>query len=380
MFEIITAKRLFASNLVINIIVAALLGTTAFAYGCVYAAIQSVRQAETMAGNIADAVGVYYFEPMSFDASARYEIVNGLSDVKAVCYCANTSALSQGRNVNLCIVSEDLYAAAPLPLADGNWLSEDVETINVVATPNTGYEVGSNIEISIAQQSYALRIAGITESNSQIYRFNGFTEPMTFASLFTEYENPTVIVNSAYLPQELVLRYLKPSAVVIVFNDNISEENYLRQINTLKSMGNAYTLDELRQNSELRAAEYRKLFLPCVIILSLVALSSSAAAILITLERSERLLFIVKLTGASPAVTTKALAIFSTALAAVAAIFALLLTAALQSALELKGKAADTGFALSLVIILAIYAVIQSAMIFIYNKKSLKELELGGEK
>lgn len=382
MFELVSAHRLFKSNLIINLISATLIGTCIFAYGLVFAAIREVKYARTRCGEIAEAKGVYYYE--AYDSlKPRYEIINELYKVKGVCYKGSVSGKADGKAILIESLSSEMYNQMPLELSKGKWpLTTPEDKIYVVATANCGYDVGEEIIIDIEESKLKVYVAGILSDDSDTYRFSGFTKPMTFSALFTEKEDRQgmiyIYVNETFLSKEITKYLSKPNAVVVLFEDDISESEYNDQVQKLESKGNVFTLDEIRKNTMLKEQEYKNLFMPSVSVLSLMAVCSSLAAVLITVKKSEKHLRIMKLIGASPLKVAVTMELLSVIMAVIAVFVSFLLWKTGTAFLMLSGSAVNVCYAKSVFGVLAAYLLAQTALVAAISQKGVKQIELGG--
>lgn len=369
MIELFTAARLLLKNIAVNIIVALLLGVTAFGFGLVYVAVGQVTEYRRLSGELAEADGAYYFEAKK-PGEDGYAVIDELEGVENICYAFVMSGIADGLTVNFKVASADLYSAAPLPLASGGY-GRSENAINVLATEESGFGAGDSLSVKLYDGTYEVKVSGVIRKDTPLYRFNGFSMPMTFESLFTTEENLSFVVSEDFLPDKIKER-AAVSAVAVTFIDGLPRAEYDRQIALLKSKGQVFTLEEMRLNAENTEKSYLNLFLPAVALLAAVTLFSSAASVMISLEKNKKTLNIVKMLGADSKKIFIAVMVYAAILAVVAVIVVCALAALAISVFGIQTAYAVKGFAASSAITVSVYLAAHAVQILAFGEKNRK--------
>lgn len=310
MFELSFAYRLFRKNTLINVVSAALIGVCIFAFALVGAAINKVEYDRTRCGELADATAVYYNEYHSISMTYKqYEVLDRLSGVTDVLGIKSYATSYGGKSYSLQAVSDRMFRSMPLELQSGKWPSDEDDSLGIpiVVSSNSGLKVGDLAEIAIGQTGQTalkLRVCGILSGGATIYGFHGYSTPMTFGSFFAEPNTGytvEVFFSDKFLSGRNREKHFKMSgSLLIVFDKNLSPAAFSAEVEKLEAYGKVFTFDEIRKNTMFKELEYKNLFMPSVSVLSLMAVCSSLAAVLITVKKSEKHLRIMKLVGASP--------------------------------------------------------------------------------
>lgn len=385
MFELSFAYRLFRKNTLINVVSAALIGVCIFAFALVGAAINKVEYDRTRCGELADATAVYYNEYHSISMTYKqYEVLDRLSGVTDVLGLKYISTVHAGMPYSLQAVSDRMFRSMPLELQSGKWPSDEDDSLGipVVVSSNSGLKVGDLTEIAIGQTALKLRVCGILSGGATIYGFHGYSIPMTFGSFF---EEPTttstveVFFSDKFLSGRNRENLFKMSgSLLIVFDKNLSPAAFSAEVEKLEAYGKVFTFDEIRKNTMLKEQEYKNLFMPSVSVLSLMAVCSSLAAVLITVKKSEKHLRIMKLVGASPLKVAVTMELLSVIMAVVAVFVSFLLWKTGTAFLMLSGSAVNVCYAKSVFGVLAAYLLAQTALVAAISQKGVKQIELGG--
>lgn len=385
MFELSFAYRLFRKNTLINVVSAALIGVCIFAFALVGAAINKVEYDRTRCGELADATAVYYNEYHSISMTYKqYEVLDRLSGVTDVLGLKYISTVHAGMPYSLQAVSDRMFRSMPLELQSGKWPSDEDDSLGipVVVSSNSGLKVGDLTEIAIGQTALKLRVCGILSGGATIYGFHGYSIPMTFGSFF---EEPTttstveVFFSDKFLSGRNRENLFKMSgSLLIVFDKNLSPAAFSAEVEKLEAYGKVFTFDEIRKNTMLKEQEYKNLFMPSVSVLSLMAVCSSLAAVLITVKKSEKHLRIMKLIGASPLKVAVTMELLSVIMAVVAVFVSFLLWKTGTAFLMLSGSAVNVCYAKSVFGVLAAYLLAQTALVAAISQKGVKQIELGG--
>lgn len=385
MFELSFAYRLFRKNTLINVVSAALIGVCIFAFALVGAAINKVEYDRTRCGELADATAVYYNEYHSVSMTYKqYEVLDRLSGVTDVLGLKYISTVHAGMPYSLQAVSDRMFRSMPLELQSGKWPSgeDDSLGIPVVVSSNSGLKVGDLAEIAIGQTALKLRVCGILSGDATIYGFHGYSIPMTFGSFF---EEPTttstveVFFSDKFLSGCNREKHFKMSgSLLIVFDKNLSPAAFSAEVEKLEAYGKVFTFDEIRKNTMLKEQEYKNLFMPSVSVLSLMAVCSSLAAVLITVKKSEKHLRIMKLVGASPLKVAVTMELLSVIMAVIAVFVSFLLWKTGTAFLMLSGSAVNVCYVKSVFGVLAAYLLAQTALVAAVSQKGVKQIELGG--
>lgn len=385
MFELSFAYRLFRKNTLINVVAAALIGVCIFAFALVGAAINKVEYDRARCGELADATAVYYNEYHSISMTYKqYEVLDRLSGVTDVLGIKSYATLYGGKSYSLQAVSDRMFRSMPLELQSGKWPSgeDDSLGIPVVVSSNSGLKVGDLAEIAIGQTALKLRVCGILSGDATIYGFHGYSIPMTFGSFF---EEPTttstveVFFSDKFLSGRESEKHFKMSgSLLIVFDKNLSPAAFSAEVEKLEAYGKVFTFDEIRKNTMLKEQEYKNLFMPSVSVLSLMAVCSSLAAVLITVKKSEKHLRIMKLIGASPLKVAVTMELLSVIMAVIAMFVSFLLWKMGTAFLMLSGRAVNVCYVKSVCGVLAAYLLAQTALVAAVSQKGVKQIELGG--
>lgn len=385
MFELSFAYRLFRKNTLINVVSAALIGVCIFAFALVGAAINKVEYDRARCGELADATAVYYNEYHSISMTYKqYEVLDRLSGVTDVLGIKSYATSYGGKSYSLQAVSDRMFRSMPLELQSGKWPSgeDDSLGIPVVVSSNSGLKVGDLAEIAIGQTALKLRVCGILSGGATIYGFHGYSIPMTFGSFF---EEPTttstveVFFSDKFLFGRESEKHFKMSgSLLIVFDKNLSPAAFSAEVEKLEAYGKVFTFDEIRKNTMLKEQEYKNLFMPSVSVLSLMAVCSSLAAVLITVKKSEKHLRIMKLVGASPLKVAVTMELLSVIMAVIAVFVSFLLWKMGTAFLMLSGRAVNVCYVKSVFGVLAAYLLAQTALVAAISQKGVKQIELGG--
>lgn len=385
MFELSFAYRLFRKNTLINVVAAVLIGVCIFAFALVGAAVSEVEHDRARCGELADATAVYYNEYHSVSMTYKqYEVLDRLSGVTDVLGLKYISTVHAGMPYSLQAVSDRMFRSMPLELQSGKWPSgeDDSLGIPVVVSSNSGLKVGDLAEIAIGQTALKLRVCGILSGDATIYGFHGYSIPMTFGSFF---EEPTttstveVFFSDKFLSGRESEKHFKMSgSLLIVFDKNLSPAAFSAEVEKLEAYGKVFTFDEIRKNTMLKEQEYKNLFMPSVSVLSLMAVCSSLAAVLITVKKSEKHLRIMKLVGASPLKVAVTMELLSVIMAVIAVFVSFLLWKTGTAFLMLSGRAVNVCYVKSVFGVLAAYLLAQTALVAAVSQKGVKQIELGG--
>lgn len=388
MFELSFAYRLFRKNTLINVVSAALIGVCIFAFALVGAAINKVEYDRTRCGELADATAVYYNEYHSVSMTYKqYEVLDRLSGVTDVLGIKSYATSYGGKSYSLQAVSDRMFRSMPLELQSGKWPSDEDDSLGIpaVVSSNSGLKVGDLAEIAIGQTGQTalkLRVCGILSGGATIYGFHGYSTPMTFGSFF---EEPTttstveVFFSDKFLfGRESENLFKMSGSLLIVFDKNLSPAAFSAEVEKLEAYGKVFTFDEIRKNTMLKEQEYKNQFMPSVSVLSLMAVCSSLAAVLITVKKSEKHLRIMKLIGASPLKVAVTMELLSVIMAVVAVFVSFLLWKTGTAFLMLSGSAVNVCYAKSVFGVLAAYLLAQTALVAAISQKGVKQIELGG--
>lgn len=385
MFELSFAYRLFRKNTLINVVSAVLIGVCIFAFALVGAAINKVEYDRARCGELADATAVYYNEYHSISMTYKqYEVLDRLSGVTDVLGLKYISTVHAGMPYSLQAVSDRMFRSMPLELQSGKWPSDEDDSLGIpiVVSSNSGLKVGDLTEIAIGQTALKLRVCGILSGGATIYGFHGYSIPMTFGSFF---EEPTttstveVFFSDKFLSGRESEKHFKMSgSLLIVFDKNLSPAAFSAEVEKLEAYGKVFTFDEIRKNTMLKEQEYKNLFMPSVSVLSLMAVCSSLAAVLITVKKSEKHLRIMKLIGASPLKVAVTMELLSVIMAVVAVFVSFLLWKTGTAFLMLSGSAVNVCYVKSVFGVLAAYLLAQTALVVTVSQKGVKQIELGG--
>lgn len=385
MFELSFAYRLFRKNTLINVVAAVLIGVCIFAFALVGAAVSEVEHDRARCGELADATAVYYNEYHSISMTYKqYEVLDRLSGVTDVLGLKYISTVHAGMPYSLQAVSDRMFRSMPLELQSGKWPSDEDDSLGIpaVVSSNSGLKVGDLTEIAIGQTALKLRVCGILSGGATIYGFHGYSIPMTFGSFF---EEPTttstveVFFSDKFLFGRESEKHFKMSgSLLIVFDKNLSPAAFSAEVEKLEAYGKVFTFDEIRKNTMLKEQEYKNLFMPSVSVLSLMAVCSSLAAVLITVKKSEKHLRIMKLIGASPLKVAVTMELLSVIMAVVAVFVSFLLWKTGTAFLMLSGSAVNVCYAKSVFGVLAAYLLAQTALVAAISQKGVKQIELGG--
>lgn len=385
MFELSFAYRLFRKNTLINVVSAALIGVCIFAFALVGAAINKVEYDRTRCGELADATAVYYNEYHSISMTYKqYEVLDRLSGVTDVLGLKYISTVHAGMPYSLQAVSDRMFRSMPLELQSGKWPSDEDDSLGIpiVVSSNSGLKVGDLTEIAIGQTALKLRVCGILSGGATIYGFHGYSIPMTFGSFF---EEPTTTSTVEVFFSDKFLSgcnrenlFKMSGSLLIVFDKNLSPAAFSAEVEKLEAYGKVFTFDEIRKNTMLKEQEYKNLFMPSVSVLSLMAVCSSLAAVLITVKKSEKHLRIMKLIGASPLKVAVTMELLSVIMAVIAVFVSFLLWKTGTAFLMLSGSAVNVCYAKSVFGVLAAYLLAQTALVAAISQKGVKQIELGG--
>lgn len=385
MFELSFAYRLFRKNTLINVVAAVLIGVCIFAFALVGAAVSEVEHDRARCGELADATAVYYNEYHSISMTYKqYEVLDRLSGVTDVLGLKYISTVHAGMPYSLQAVSDRMFRSMPLELQSGKWPSDEDDSLGIpaVVSSNSGLKVGDLAEIAIGQTALKLRVCGILSGGATIYGFHGYSIPMTFGSFF---EEPTttstveVFFSDKFLfGRESENLFKMSGSLLIVFDKNLSPAAFSAEVEKLEAYGKVFTFDEIRKNTMLKEQEYKNLFMPSVSVLSLMAVCSSLAAVLITVKKSEKHLRIMKLIGASPLKVAVTMELLSVIMAVVAVFVSFLLWKTGTAFLMLSGSAVNVCYAKSVFGVLAAYLLAQTALVAAISQKGVKQIELGG--
>ncbi len=385
MFELSFAYRLFRKNTLINVVAAVLIGVCIFAFALVGAAVSEVEHDRARCGELADATAVYYNEYHSISMTYKqYEVLDRLSGVTDVLGLKYISTVHAGMPYSLQAVSDRMFRSMPLELQSGKWPSDEDDSLGIpaVVSSNSGLKVGDLTEIAIGQTALKLRVCGILSGGATIYGFHGYSIPMTFGSFF---EEPTttstveVFFSDKFLSGCNREKHFKMSgSLLIVFDKNLSPAAFSAEVEKLEAYGKVFTFDEIRKNTMLKEQEYKNLFMPSVSVLSLMAVCSSLAAVLITVKKSEKHLRIMKLIGASPLKVAVTMELLSVIMAVVAVFVSFLLWKMGTAFLMLSGSAVNVCYVKSVFGVLAAYLLAQTALVVTVSQKGVKQIELGG--
>lgn len=385
MFELSFAYRLFRKNTLINVVAAVLIGVCIFAFALVGAAVSEVEHDRARCGELADATAVYYNEYHSISMTYKqYEVLDRLSGVTDVLGLKYISTVHAGMPYSLQAVSDRMFRSMPLELQSGKWPSDEDDSLGIpaVVSSNSGLKVGDLAEIAIGQTALKLRVCGILSGGATIYGFHGYSIPMTFGSFF---EEPTttstveVFFSDKFLfGRESENLFKMSGSLLIVFDKNLSPAAFSAEVEKLEAYGKVFTFDEIRKNTMLKEQEYKNLFMPSVSVLSLMAVCSSLAAVLITVKKSEKHLRIMKLVGASPLKVAVTMELLSVIMAVVAVFVSFLLWKTGTAFLMLSGRAVNVCYVKSVCGVLAAYLLAQTALVAAISQKGVKQIELGG--
>lgn len=385
MFELSFAYRLFRKNTLINVVAAVLIGVCIFAFALVGAAVSEVEHDRARCGELADATAVYYNEYHSISMTYKqYEVLDRLSGVTDVLGLKYISTVHAGMPYSLQAVSDRMFRSMPLELQSGKWPSGEDDSLGIpaVVSSNSGLKVGDLTEIAIGQTALKLRVCGILSGGATIYGFHGYSIPMTFGSFF---EEPTttstveVFFSDKFLFGRESEKHFKMSgSLLIVFDKNLSPAAFSAEVEKLEAYGKVFTFDEIRKNTMLKEQEYKNLFMPSVSVLSLMAVCSSLAAVLITVKKSEKHLRIMKLIGASPLKVAVTMELLSVIMAVIAVFVSFLLWKIGTAFLMLSGSALNVCYVKSVFGVLAAYLLAQTALVAAVSQKGVKQIELGG--
>lgn len=385
MFELSFAYRLFRKNTLINVVAAVLIGVCIFAFALVGAAVSEVEHDRARCGELADATAVYYNEYHSISMTYKqYEVLDRLSGVTDVLGLKYISTVHAGMPYSLQAVSDRMFRSMPLELQSGKWPSDEDDSLGIpiVVSSNSGLKVGDLTEIAIGQTALKLRVCGILQDGATIYGFHGYSIPMTFGSFF---EEPTttstveVFFSDKFLSGRNREKHFKMSgSLLIVFDKNLSPAAFSAEVEKLEAYGKVFTFDEIRKNTMLKEQEYKNLFMPSVSVLSLMAVCSSLAAVLITVKKSEKHLRIMKLIGASPLKVAVTMELLSVIMAVIAVFVSFLLWKIGTAFLMLSGSAVNVCYVKSVFGVLAAYLLAQTALVAAISQKGVKQIELGG--
>lgn len=385
MFELSFAYRLFRKNTLINVVAAVLIGVCIFAFALVGAAVSEVEHDRARCGELADATAVYYNEYHSISMTYKqYEVLDRLSGVTDVLGLKYISTVHAGMPYSLQAVSDRMFRSMPLELQSGKWPSDEDDSLGIpaVVSSNSGLKVGDLTEIAIGQTALKLRVCGILSGGATIYGFHGYSIPMTFGSFF---EEPTttstveVFFSDKFLSGCNREKHFKMSgSLLIVFDKNLSPAAFSAEVEKLEAYGKVFTFDEIRKNTMLKEQEYKNLFMPSVSVLSLMAVCSSLAAVLITVKKSEKHLRIMKLIGASPLKVAVTMELLSVIMAVIAVFVSFLLWKIGTAFLMLSGSAVNVCYVKSVFGVLAAYLLAQTALVAAISQKGVKQIELGG--
>lgn len=384
MFELSFAYRLFRKNTLINVVAAVLIGVCIFAFALVGSAVGEVEHDRARCGELADATAVYYNEYHSISMTYKqYEVLDRLSGVTDVLGLKYISTVHAGMPYSLQAVSDRMFRSMPLELQSGKWPSDEDDSLGIpaVVSSNSGLKVGDLTEIVIGQTALKLRVCGILSGGATIYGFHGYSTPMTFGSFF---EEPTttstveVFFSDKFLFGRNREKHFKMSgSLLIVFDKNLSPAAFSAEVEKLEAYGKVFTFDEIRKNTMLKEQEYKNLFMPSVSVLSLMAVCSSLAAVLITVKKSEKHLRIMKLIGASPLKVAVTMELLSVIMAVVAVFVSFLLWKTGTAFLMLSGRAVNVCYVKSVFGVLAAYLLAQTALVAAISQKGVKQIELG---
>mgnify|MGYP004558057349 FL=1 len=388
MFELSFAYRLFRKNTLINVVSAVLIGVCIFAFALVGAAVGEVEHARARCGELADATAVYYNEYYSLSMTYKqYEVLDRLSGVTDVLGLKYISTVHAGMPYSLQAVSDRMFRSMPLELKSGKWPSDEDDSLGipVVVSSNSGLKVGDLAEIAIGQTGQTalkLRVCGILSDGATIYGFHGYSIPMTFGSFFEE-QTTTSTVEVFFSDKFLTGResenlFKMSGSLLIVFDKNLSPAAFSAEVEKLEAYGKVFTFDEIRKNTMLKEQEYKNLFMPSVSVLSLMAVCSSLAAVLITVKKSEKHLRIMKLIGASPLKVAVTMEFLSVIMAVIAVFVSFLLWKMGTAFLMLSGSAVNVCYVKSVFGVLAAYLLAQTALVAAISQKGVKQIELGG--
>lgn len=385
MFELSFAYRLFRKNTLINVVAAVLIGVCIFAFALVGAAVSEVEHDRARCGELADATAVYYNEYHSISMTYKqYEVLDRLSGVTDVLGLKYISTVHAGMPYSLQAVSDRMFRSMPLELQSGKWPSDEDDSLGIpaVVSSNSGLKVGDLAEIAIGQTALKLRVCGILSGGATIYGFHGYSIPMTFGSFF---EEPTttstveVFFSDKFLfGRESENLFKMSGSLLIVFDKNLSPAAFSAEVEKLEAYGKVFTFDEIRKNTMLKEQEYKNLFMPSVSVLSLMAVCSSLAAVLITVKKSEKHLRIMKLVGASPLKVAVTMELLSVIMAVIAVFVSFLLWKTGTAFLMLSGSAVNVCYVKSVCGVLAAYLLAQTALVAAVSQKGVKQIELGG--
>lgn len=388
MFELSFAYRLFRKNTLINVVSAALIGVCIFAFALVGAAINKVEYDRARCGELADATAVYYNEYHSISMTYKqYEVLDRLSGVTDVLGIKSYATLYGGKSYSLQAVSDRMFRSMPLELQSGKWPSGEDDSLGIpaVVSSNSGLKVGDLAEIAIGQTEQTalkLRVCGILQDGAMIYGLQGYSTPMTFGSFFTEPKTGytvEVFFSDKFLSGCNRENLFKMSgSLLIVFDKNLSPAAFSAEVEKLEAYGKVFTFDEIRKNTMLKEQEYKNLFMPSVSVLSLMAVCSSLAAVLITVKKSEKHLRIMKLIGASPLKVAVTMELLSVIMAVIAVFVSFLLWKTGTAFLMLSGSAVNVCYVKSVFGVLAAYLLSQTALVAAVSQKGVKQIELGG--
>ena len=181
--------------------------------------------------------------------------------------------------------NKQLINGLKLPLKSGKWFDRTTQCdgiIDAVANANPLFKTGDIIKITAEDGDgkkfeYKIRIIGVLKNQSYIPNASHVGELLFSLSLVSDAsyrstQTPTIIVNSEDIKGIENIFSNTPKNEFIVFNDNISEEEYEKNITELSNKGLITTADDIRHQDSNWRCSLIKENLPMIVFLAVLSI------------------------------------------------------------------------------------------------------------
>lgn len=172
-----------------------------------------------------------------------------------------------------------------IPLKDGEWYAEQTENnsvIDAVSTSNKLFEVGDIVVLKLHTQNLKpkeikVRIIGVLDDPAYLPNTQHISQSAFSLTLFSDVSynkigEPTILINSEDIV-DIENTFLNATkSEFIVFNDDITNEEYQDNIRNLSENGLVATSDDIKQNDKEWVVSLLKENLPMIIFLFVISI------------------------------------------------------------------------------------------------------------
>lgn len=216
----------------------------------------------------------------------------GYKSVENVYHIIDAKVIDETFSVDCMIYSNYISENLKIDCASGKWYTDVAKSpgeVNAVIDKKSNKKVGDRFTIKIGDDQYVIHITGILSDSYEYYSPLGYGDlnmlkSNTLNSTISEY--PKLFFNALDINKS----YLKNNSnygQIILFDDDISIDDFNKNIEIIKTSGNVKALSHLYETEKAVYFDYLKMLAPPFVVIALLCLVSNVSLMCVYMEKNK---------------------------------------------------------------------------------------------